>query len=601
MSNDELDVETVFRKLKELGQRDARPKYATDFIVKFLTGTNRIATTAEIRAALRDANISIKDSSLNWTLTNLNTRGDIERVSRGRYRIRRHEPNVLDEANALYAQERFDQALAAYEEAIRLFPASAVAHIGRAEVLRTMGRFEDALMAYEEAIRRSPANSGARVGRAEVLRRMGRFEDALTAYEEAIRLSPGDAVVHNGRAEALRGVGRLEESLAAYEDTIRRFPADHVAYNGRAEALRSMGRLEESLAAYEDTIRRFPTDLVAYNGRAEVLRELGRFEARPANAALPPPEAIPAPSRRAIQFVSVANGPIDLALVSQAGEHLIGGPNRQEDYDELRAKASEVSVLGSNRLGRLHEPVNRFLSLSGIVDQVRTKLFWSRVNTLRIILLSHEQSAVVQSAEPDERRLEQTVASLLKDLVETINVFVVGDPSLMELDAVRPGPQETEVAKEEASVLGTMIDDLANSPNVATETARQVLSEQVENLEIADESLPGRQAAEFGRRSIQNFVGELLRRAYAPVRDLPRQVASEAQTAWKTVRYGAYQAIGAGLITGAVTDLTGVTHFSSAIVQFVVRHAETLAAYATKSFQNPALVEIIHWIVRFAS
>jgi hypothetical protein len=52
-----------------------------------------------------------------------------------------------------------------------------------------------------------------------------------------------------------------------------------------------------------------------------------------------------------------------------------------------------------------------------------------------------------------------------------------------------------------------MIKDLANTPSVATESAREVLNEQAENLEITEVSLPGRQAAEFGRRSIQNFVG----------------------------------------------------------------------------------------------
>jgi hypothetical protein len=146
-----------------------------------------------------------------------------------------------------------------------------------------------------------------------------------------------------------------------------------------------------------------------------------------------------------------------------------------------------------------------------------------------------------------------------------------------------------------------MIKDLANTPSVATESAREVLNEQAENLEITDVSLPGRQAAEFGRRSIQNFVGELLRRAYSPVRDLSRQVASEAATVWKGVREGAYRAIGAGIITGAVTDLMGVSDFSGAIIRFVVRHAEALIAYVAKSFQNPTIVEIINWIVRFGS
>jgi tetratricopeptide (TPR) repeat protein len=658
MGNNELDVDAIFKKLKELGTAE-RPKYATDFIIQFL-GKNRTATTAELRAALRDAGISIKNSSLNWTLTNLNTRGDIQRISRGKYRIQRPETKLLDDASAFAARGLFVQALVAYNEAIRRFPAEVVAYNGRSETLRRMGRFEEALAAYDEAIGRFPDNAVSHNGRSELLRTLGRFEEALAAYDEAMRRFPDEVVTHsgraetlhsmgrfeealaaydqaikrfpvgfvyNGRAETLRSMGRFEEALAAYDQAIKRFPVVDFLYNGRAETLRSMGRFEEALAAYDEVIKRFPQSVVAHNGRAEVLRalgrredalraidpedtvpqqdraeglrEIGRFETT--HTIPPPADAIPAPVRRAFQFASAADGPIDLAALSQAGEHLIGGSARQEDFSELRMKAGDVAVLGSNWLGRLNNPINRFLDLNETVDRVRVNLFWSRINSLRIILLSHEQSAETRNGEPDDRRLEPTVASLLRDLVETINVFVVGDPGLMELDAVRPGPQETEVAKQEATVLAPVIEDLANSPRVATESAREVLSEQAENLEIADASLPGRQAAEFGRRSFQNFVGELLRRAYAPVRDLSRQVASEGGTAWKGVREGAYRAVGAGLITGGVTDLVGATDFSGAIIHFVVRHAEALIAYVNRSFQNPTIVEIINWIIRFGS
>ena len=41
MSNNELDIDAVFEKLKELGAPDRPPKYATDFIVRFLARTKR--------------------------------------------------------------------------------------------------------------------------------------------------------------------------------------------------------------------------------------------------------------------------------------------------------------------------------------------------------------------------------------------------------------------------------------------------------------------------------------------------------------------------------------------------------------------------------
>jgi len=67
-----------------------------------------------------------------------------------------------------------------------------------------------------------------------------------------------------------------------------------------------------------------------------------------------------------------------------------------------------------------------------------------------------------------------------------------------------------------------MLGEAVTDSNVATEQAQEVLKEQVGNLQQASESLHERQAADFGRRTIRNFVSEVLRRAYAPVRTLAK-------------------------------------------------------------------------------
>lgn len=230
-------------------------------------------------------------------------------------------------------------------------------------------------------------------------------------------------------------------------------------------------------------------------------------------------------------------------------------------------------------------------------------MFWSRINTLRVIWQEHERAVVASSRSdaPDERTLEPTVASQLKDLIYTINIFVVGDRRLMELDAIRPGPQDSEAAKQEMSMLRVALDDAVTDSEIASEPAREALTEQIENVEVSPHTLAGRQANEFGRRSVRNFVSELLRLAYAPIRNLSQITRAEGGAAWKFIREGAYRSVGATLITGVATDIAGVTNFSGAIIDFVVRHANELTAYVVKTFQNPGLVDIINWIIRLGS
>ena len=180
-------------------------------------------------------------------------------------------------AETLRAMNRLDEALAAYDEAIRDFPEDVVARNGRAETFRAMNRLDEALAAYDQAIRDFPADIFARSGRAETLRAMNRLDEALAAYNEAIRAFPGDVVARNGRAETLRAMNRLDEALDAYNEAIRAFPDNVVARNGRAETLRAMNRLDEALDAYDEAIRDLPNSVVTRSGRAETLRAMNRL------------------------------------------------------------------------------------------------------------------------------------------------------------------------------------------------------------------------------------------------------------------------------------------------------------------------------------
>jgi hypothetical protein len=279
----------------------------------------------------------------------------------------------------------------------------------------------------------------------------------------------------------------------------------------------------------------------------------------------------------------------------------MGGPGRDEDYAELRVKARELGSLGTNRLGHLAQGIDRFLALSEQMASVRARLFWSRSNTLRIKLAAHDYAFENRTAEPDDRLLEPYVAPLLRDLVETINVFVLGDPLLMELDAARPGPQELKAAKEELEAFTPVLTAIVGNPNVATEAASEALQEQAGSVNAAGENLFERQAADFGRRSMRNFAGELLRRAYAPVRAALHLAKTEAGFALKGIREGAYRYAGAALAAAGVSDLMGATKIYSTFVVFVAHHAAALTAYIAKAFQNPTLIEIINWIVRFAA
>lgn len=328
-------------------------------------------------------------------------------------------------------------------------------------------------------------------------------------------------------------------------------------------------------------------------------QETGREDLnRPVVEPVAPIESIPEPEPKAIQFSRSLDGPIDVAPAVVANEMLSAQPSIQEDYWELREKGAHLRSLGDNRLGGVRLPVARFLELPKKSSEVRMRLFWSRINTLRIHLAAHDDAASAGIQDTDERRLEPMTAAMLKDFVETANIFMLCEPLLIELDASRPGPKEASVARFEVSDIHAFVNDLSTERQIATKEACDTLQEQLENIGSASDSLFSRQGAEFGRRSVRNFVGELLRRAFTSLNEMSRTAKSEVAAAAKLAKEGAYRAAGPALAGGLLTEAIGITNFHAEFLRFVAQHAKSLSDYVVKAFNNSSIVDFINWIAR---
>src|SRR6266568_383756 len=69
--------------------------------------------------------------------------------------------SLLAEASKLHADQRYEEALVIYDQLILLEPASAPAHLGKAEVLLALERYEESLAAFDEARQADPTVADA--------------------------------------------------------------------------------------------------------------------------------------------------------------------------------------------------------------------------------------------------------------------------------------------------------------------------------------------------------------------------------------------------------------------------------------------------------
>ena len=86
-------------------------------------------------------------------------------------------------------QERYSEAVQAYEEAIRLDPNSTVSWYNKGNALKSLDRYDEAIQAYDQAIRLDPNFAEAWRKKAAALSASGRYDEAVLAFNEAMNIS----------------------------------------------------------------------------------------------------------------------------------------------------------------------------------------------------------------------------------------------------------------------------------------------------------------------------------------------------------------------------------------------------------------------------
>ncbi|NIT37081.1 MAG: tetratricopeptide repeat protein [candidate division Zixibacteria bacterium] len=87
------------------------------------------------------------------------------------------------------------------------------------EYLRA-GRYEEALAAFEEATKIDAGETRALMGRSLALTRLGRYDEALAVANDIFRLAPNSPHGYNAQAVVYQATGRLVEAQAAFERSI---------------------------------------------------------------------------------------------------------------------------------------------------------------------------------------------------------------------------------------------------------------------------------------------------------------------------------------------------------------------------------------------
>jgi Tfp pilus assembly protein PilF len=113
---------------------------------------------------------------------------------------------------ALYTMRRFEEALAAYEDGLRLAPDDAELHNGRGVALLELRRPAEARHEFIHALAADPDCLDALGNLGNALFKLNRPKEALAAYDRALKIVPDNVQLLTNRAIALRRLERPEEA-----------------------------------------------------------------------------------------------------------------------------------------------------------------------------------------------------------------------------------------------------------------------------------------------------------------------------------------------------------------------------------------------------
>lgn len=161
--------------------------------------------------------------------------------------------------NEAYLQQRYADALAAYEEAVSTAPENADFRVNLSSALKQIGDLRSAHEQIEIALTLNPTHAVANFNKATLTAREGRNEEAVTYYEKALTRDPSYKDAHFNLANAYLRLGRFEESTDHFSRVVELDPLNGTARYGEAVALIRMEawsaaaeRLEAGIAASPD-------------------------------------------------------------------------------------------------------------------------------------------------------------------------------------------------------------------------------------------------------------------------------------------------------------------------------------------------------------
>ncbi|HLO48929.1 MAG TPA: tetratricopeptide repeat protein [Kamptonema sp.] len=182
------------------------------------------------------------------------------------------------QGDAYFFENRYAEAVSAYNQALQIQPELADTWNNRGVVLTRMQQYEEAIASYEQATKIRPNYPDAWNNRGVVLLEMQQFPEAIACYEQAIQAKTDYADAWNNRGVALSKMQKYEEAVISYNQAIK-IKNDYTdAWNNRGVALTKLQNYDAAIDSYDNATKIRPDFYRIWYNKARCYALQGKIE-----------------------------------------------------------------------------------------------------------------------------------------------------------------------------------------------------------------------------------------------------------------------------------------------------------------------------------
>lgn len=175
-------------------------------------------------------------------------------------------PDAMTASYTSEAKGDYDGALAALASVTAAGDSQYVVVLRRGWLHYLAGRYADAVAAYQEAVKLRPDSVEARLGLTLPLMALRRWSDAQATCEGVLKEDPGSYLAGSRLAWVLYSQGRYADAAARYEGLVKRYPSDVEMRAGLGWSWVKLGRSADARAAFAWVLQVSPTHASAKEG-----------------------------------------------------------------------------------------------------------------------------------------------------------------------------------------------------------------------------------------------------------------------------------------------------------------------------------------------